>query len=207
MPEKDWVSICERQRRLTREVCDALGSDQKEGIDWCSFFEEKQRFLREMSDAFRSESDEEWQSLAGPHYKKMLESCQATERFLLHEDRDVRLAALKVLTYVWRPGPENPSAAIIERMVFKADDQVMREAALCAFVDCYRNTSDPRVGRLLAEIATDESQPASWREFAYRSLYTLQGKFAPHWPGSQMTPPTPFRVPGDIDWVFVKSFL
>ena len=170
-------------------------------------WEEQTGLGREVFLELRSYQEEKWQRLAGPFYKKMRESSEAAEGFLRHEDRNVRLAALGIITHVWRPGPDDPLATIVYTMAFEGDDLVMREEALCAFVECYRGTSDSRVGRILAEIAIDESQPASRREFAYHSLYTLQGKFTPPRPGLLATPPTSFRVPEDIDWTFVKSFL
>ena len=175
--------------------------------DWQSLLEQKLRLAQEMSAAFQKGQEEEWRTLAGPLYEKMLESRRVTEELLGHEDRDVRLVAVGVLSFVWHPGSHDRCAGLFERMALNDVDLVVRATALCALATCNSDTFNPRVGRLMTEILLNESQPTPLRRCAYLALFTLRGRIMPPWPGSQAKPPTMLRIPEDIDWTFVKSFL
>jgi hypothetical protein len=82
-----------------------------------------------------------------------------------------------------------------------ADGQV-REVALLALGSCYHGSNDARIGRLLAGILKDASQPENFRKIAYTGLFQVRGLPVESWPE-----PKAVRLEKDVDWSFVESFL
>jgi hypothetical protein len=175
--------------------------------DWDSMLAQRRRLAQKLSADLRSGQEEEWRSLAGPLYERMLGSRSAAEELLGDEDRNVRLASLGVLSFVWRPKPEDYCATLLEEVALEDVDPQVRATALCALGACHNGTSNPRVGRLVAEIVVDESQPITSRRCAYQALFAIRGAIMPAWPGLYANPQTMLRIPEDVDWAFVESFI
>ena len=74
-------------------------------------------------------------------------------------------------------------------------------------VACYDGTDDVRVGRFLATIVHDEAESEMCRLAAYDALYSLRGTVPPVLPAVREGPPRLPRIPDELDWSFVDSFL
>lgn len=145
---------------------------------------------------------EDLEELAGSLLPRLFSSREEAGRHLEHPDPSVRLAALKVLTLYWRVKRDDALGDRFEGMGIHDPDLVVRACALGALADCYAKTDDVRIGRLLASVVRDEAATQGMRLFAYRGLYTVRGSFFD--PGPTMEVP---RIPEDINWDFVGSFL
>lgn len=166
---------------------------------------EKTRLAKRIAANLRKEQEAEWRTLAGPWYEKMLEDRGVAEELLRHCDRNVRLAALGVISFVWRPNAEDPCVTVLEILAVEDPDAEVRSVALCALGACYRGTSEPRLKRLLADLVADEAQPTTARRCAYQALCAIDGRQMPSWPGLFADPPSMLRIPDDVDWAFVNA--
>jgi hypothetical protein len=123
-----------------------------------------------------------------------------TERFLDHLDPDLRLAAITMFGAHW--GSDERFGDACERLAWSDSDDEVREAAIGQLGWRYWETSDFRIGGLLAEIVHDETQDASVRRTAYFSLYKIRGRSLRERPSRK-----DFRFPEDVDWSLVGVFL
>jgi hypothetical protein len=151
-----------------------------------------------------------WREYAPDCLLAMLDSEDEAKRALRHPTARVRLAAIEILLYHWRHWDQRPPgecARLYEELALRDPDLAVRCAATLALGRCYNGTADLRVGRAIANLVLDGSLPAALRRAALASLYSIRGLVLPDWPGRHTTPPSLLRVPVDVDWPFVNSFV
>jgi tetratricopeptide (TPR) repeat protein len=102
-----------------------------------------------------------------------------------------------MINFYWGRTPE--FSAICERHALEDPDFEVRRAAVLLLGTCYRGTHDARIGRLIADMVLDSTQPDRWRKAAYQSLFSLVGR--------RFRDFLVFQFPEDVDWTFVKAFL
>lgn len=146
-----------------------------------------------------------WRSLAGAAVDLMLEDREQALRRLTDSDPKIRYVALSLLVSHWNSAKDQEFAQQCEKMAIDDTDNTVRSVALRILGQCYKNTDDARIGKLLAQVVRDELQTAECRAGAYLALFRLRGLFA-DWPGRNTIPPTVFRFPEHVDWAFVASF-
>jgi len=148
-----------------------------------------------------------WLQRVGPtQLGAMLADRQSAERMLSDPDPTLRDVALSVLAYHW--GRDAQLAARCEELAVSDPDNGVRSTALHCLSSCYGNTSDSRVGQLLARMVRDEAQSMKVRIAAYEGLFHVRG-VPPHLrPISleKLLRGDQFRFPEDVDWAFVDSF-
>jgi hypothetical protein len=147
--------------------------------------------------------DDDWvrntcMKYAGPYFDQMLRSCKATWDYLTHPDARARLGALAMIRDYWKPTAD--FAQLCEKMACEDDDLNVRCIALNCLISCYYGTWDVRIGRWLAGVVRDETQPPMFRKLAYTMLFTVRA-IAEH-PHAHT-----LRFPEQVDWEFVNSFL
>ncbi len=147
-----------------------------------------------------------WQACVGDRVKEMLECRAGADKCLTDEDSRVRQVAIKVLSWHWNARHEELFRSALERMGVQDPDVEVRETAIREIGLSYRGTDDVRVGRMLARMVYDEALAAELRGSAYRALLDLRWIPGPQPPPSDPLPP-PLRIPEDIDWSLVDSFL
>ena len=156
---------------------------------------------------FRRTQIDSWRQLVGPLVDKILESRQDTLGHLEHSDSKVRFVALSAMVDYWKVRFPDPFVQVCETMALNDPDLQIRSVALSSLGMCYADTNHANVGRLLATIVYSESEPTHARGAAYFSLFALRG--------SRLLRPRDYpnllagnvRIPEDIDWAFVDSFL
>lgn len=137
--------------------------------------------------------------LAGPLFEAMTTSLETAERYLRSSDPRNRLAALFIIRYCWTLTPA--FAEQCERMALEDCDEKVRSAALLFLATYYRDTTDRRVGKFVAELLCDAKQPLELRRVAYSSLFLIRGILTV----SDLS--SDFRFPDNVDWSFVSTFL
>jgi hypothetical protein len=142
----------------------------------------------------------------GPRVDKMVQDRRDAERQLADPDWKVRCAALSILELHWDAAKDPDFAQKCEDIAFGDAEPEVRACALRVLGVCYENTNNLRVGKLLAQAVLDARQPSASRGGAYLGLFHLRG-LRLEWPGNLTVPPTPHRIPDDVDWQFVRSFL
>lgn len=141
-----------------------------------------------------------WRALCGAKLDHFLANRASAEKYLRNSEWKLRLAAISILREVW--GPDDELAAVCEKMAFEDAHEQVRGVALYTLASCFSGTNDTRVGMLLARVVYDSKAPEGVRDAAYRGLFRIRDvdiRAAPM-PGKD-------RIPDDIDWVFVDSFL
>src|SRR5439155_18152753 len=126
------------------------------------------------------------------------------ERQLRNPTPDIRNVALEVLSFHWKQ--KGNFVATCETIAFDDPIPRIRAIALLCLARCYEATDDVRIGRLLASVVREESPYPDIRRAAYHGLFILRD-LQLTWPGLAARPPTELRIPEDIDWAFVNSFL
>jgi hypothetical protein len=140
--------------------------------------------------------------IAGPYAQSMLESRTSAESFLAHPDPVARCGALVFLKNHWKPN--ETFAATCERLVSQDPDPKVRALAMACLAGCHAATDDRRVGDFVARFVHDDSSPVELRTAAYLALFTLRG--VPLWEAFKGTA-SEVRIPDDVEWAFVDSFL
>lgn len=138
-------------------------------------------------------------NLVGDAYDSMLESNEATSAYLNDSRPAFRQAALSLLVDYW-PRSRN-LIALCEQIAFTDLSIEVRSDAILHLGGLYSGTSDPRPGRLLADLVKSEQELTKVRKAAYFSLLLIRDTSPDRWPD-----PDTFRIPGDIEWDFVESF-
>jgi len=130
----------------------------------------------------------------------MLNSPETAKRFLEDPSWKKRLAAISILRERW--GSKENVASLFEKMAHEDAHPQVRGVALFSLACCFEGTSNPRIGKMLAEIVQNEVLPIEVRESAYGGLFRLRGE-------SGLSSPMPgkYRFPEDVNWGLVKSFL
>lgn len=146
-----------------------------------------------------------WRKLAGSAVDLMLHDRSCAVAQLTHSNANTRNVALSVLISHWKSEKDPEFAQRCEKMAFGDPDDTVRSVALRLLGECYQNTDDRRIGKLLAQLVCDERQPSDCRSGAYLALFRLRGLFA-DWPGRSSVPVTLFRFPEHVHWSFVNSF-
>ncbi len=140
------------------------------------------------------------QRAAGPYFDSLARSFDDALSHLNHPEPQARLGALFFFRYYWKPPAD--FAEICETLAFEDVDGEVRCAALTTLIsDYYCDSHDCRIGRQLAEVVRDETKPSINRYVAYVGLIGLTG-----WTGQTPDWRT-FRMPDDVVWEFVESFL
>jgi hypothetical protein len=129
----------------------------------------------------------------------MLITPEQTEAYLQNPSWKLRLAAISILTVVWKPNAR--LAAICEKMAFEDPHEQVGAVAVSTLSSYYAETDDPRIGNLLAQIVVDETKSLTVRGAAYDALFKLRFGSV-----SVRNAPLPYRFPEHIDWEFVRSF-
>ena len=115
----------------------------------------------------------------------------------------VRFAALVLMTHHWQS--TESFAGKCENLTTNDPDPVVRATAIGCFGCIYARSNNQRVEKLLARIVFDEAESRRIRERAYFSLLTVNGETFDHMPLAESV--INFRMPEDVDWGFVRSFL
>jgi tetratricopeptide (TPR) repeat protein len=140
----------------------------------------------------------------------MLADRAAAVRSLGHDVASVRRCAASVLICYWKLQPGGEGSDGLYRLAIGDPDDETRLVALRALISCYKNTDDISVGESLASIVRDERRPPLLRTFAYHGLFVVRGLPIPRLREATLArnenPKLP-RVPEDVDWPFVQSFL
>jgi hypothetical protein len=139
------------------------------------------------------------QQVAGPHFDELMASRESAERHLDDADSKKRLAALMVLLDHWRPNTQ--LAQTCENLAFADGDATVRGVALSGLSQCYADTQDARVLRLLASIVANEQQSNRFRKSAYFGLFPVVGIAGID---ARSLPDPDFRFPDDVDWELVS---
>jgi hypothetical protein len=147
-----------------------------------------------------------WKEEAGSALADMLVSEDGAGRYLQDHDPTLRRIAVKVLSLHWKNKPGGQFTAVIEGMALGDSDGGVREVALLALGACYRGTDDVRIGRLLARVVRNDAALSLLRRAAYAALHFLRGMKTPL-PPPGVGPDALFRIPENVDWSFVDSFL
>jgi HEAT repeat protein len=96
---------------------------------------------------------------------------------------------------------------ICENALTEEEDANVRQCAADGLGVCNSGANDPRIGRILSAIVKDESEDNRVRRAAYLSLYILTDKDLEFEHGTDLVALTESRIPEDVDWSFVDSFL
>ena len=145
--------------------------------------------------------------LAGSHWDEIAESKREATAFLRHPEKNVRRAALHALCSYWERNPTDECVTIIEDMALNDNEAIVRGVALMALGDFHQDTSDPRIGRLLAESVVNEGLPPPLRKAGYNALCVLCARKDLLFVKPEDEAERFFRFPEDINWSFVRSFL
>jgi len=135
---------------------------------------------------------------------KMLQSRKEAESLLYDPDWNVRCAAFSFLQHYWKAACRVDFARKCEEIGLQDVHPQVRSIALTTLGICHENTDDVRVGKLLAQVVLDDSQPPEARRGAYFGLHYLREPIL-RWPTMKRLPAVDL-VPEDFDWSFVKSF-
>lgn len=144
--------------------------------------------------------DESLRDICGDKLDDFLASRESAERYLHDPSWRLRWTAIAALEHFW--GCNHDLAAACERLAFEDPHQRVRHSALLTLVRCYSGTNDRRIGALLAQIVRDADLSLETRQAAYHGLFRVKGVNPPNRPI-----PGRYRIPKDIDWAFVDSFL
>jgi hypothetical protein len=134
---------------------------------------------------------------AGPYFDHMLKSYQTTTEYLQHPDPRARLGAIALVRDYWKPPAD--FAQLCEKLAREDPDLDVRCIALNSLISIYYGTWDVRIGRWLAGIVLDETEPLLFRKLAYCMLFSLRAVF-------QSPLPAVLQFPDEVDWTFVYSF-
>ena len=159
---------------------------------------------RDIMACAKSSQEIRWKRLAGDHLDPMLQSRATAERYLTHEDANLRAVAISVLRHRWRP--DSRLAVTCEMMTFDDPDLRVREAALLCLGACYAGTNDRRIGNEVARILMDEAAPPELRLTAYYDLFQIRGIPVNRSPTIRIATGR-FGFPQEVDWSFVRGFL
>ncbi len=143
-----------------------------------------------------------WRKEAGSSVDRMLQDRTDAIGQLNHPDWRVRRTALSILQFHWRASKDADFAERCEYVGLHDVHPQVRSLALMKLGMCFENTNDLRIGKLLAQVVLDETQPSEAKRGPYLGLYYLRGRRFDV-VGSSREPP---RVSEDVDWSFVKSF-
>ena len=150
--------------------------------------------------------ENELRELAGTHWDEMTESQGSAAAFLRHPKKDVRRAALSALSLYWKRDPTDDCAAVIKDVALNDSEPVVRAIALVVLGGFYKNTQDPKIGRLFAECIADDTESTALRKAAYGALCSLCGREDLKFVEREGESPRLFRY-SDIDWGLVNRFL
>lgn len=155
---------------------------------------------RAMIDDARDQQQKMWRSLAGSSWDRLLQSREATEAFLVHDNPKLRIVALQLLRGYWKAKPD--VTTFYERIALADPDPQVRGVALVFLGYCHEKSNDARMGEFFANRLCDQSETENNRFISYVGLYQVRGLPASLWPKKKS-----FRFPRDVDWSFVNSFL
>jgi hypothetical protein len=129
---------------------------------------------------------------------QFLQDSEAAARALGDADPHRRHYALYVLVKHWKLGPNYREECA--RLAGADPDEEVRQNAILALADSYRETNESRIGRLFARLVCSEQEPRNVRHCAYLGLLILRwGTVRPFVPEE--------RFLQEADWAFVHSFL
>jgi tetratricopeptide (TPR) repeat protein len=164
--------------------------------------QEQRRECEQVVSQIQNESIEFWRQQVGPAADVMLEDRKEAMRCLQHPSSSVRCAALSALGRKWKAQSDPKFVNSCERLALLDPDDEVRAYALTLLGSCYANTSDSRVGNLLAKQITNMAVPTSVKIAAYMGLLVLCGQF-----NNQYNKFLKFQFPDQIDWTLVKQFI
>jgi hypothetical protein len=206
--------LLDTRQRLHKELSDAEPQNKKmdeilkkiehrepiTSSDIRELKEEQQQFSKKSAAREREFTTNMLKSLVGERLDEMRLSSDHAERFLQDPCWKHRLAAIVILREIW--GVDERLAAACERMAFEDSHTQVRQSALSNLAQCFSGTDDRRIGILLAQVVSDQAESESFRATVYRGLFTLRDV-------PMLSRPFPFteRIPEDVDWPFVNSFV
>jgi hypothetical protein len=152
---------------------------------------------------FRSWHTEYWRKWVGTCADEMAHNRIEAERQLCNPNPKVRCAALAVLELHWDATKDCGFAKRCEDLAFADSSLEVRRVALRTLGVCHEDTFDLRIGELLARVVLNEAEHEGIRSAAYFGLLHVRGRRPPLCDFGD--PPTVFRIPEDVDWLFVKS--
>jgi len=156
---------------------------------------------------FRARRLAQWESLVGPLLGEMLRSREEAYRRLSNAEDNVRIVAMEVISVHWGSQPGDDFSRLCERLALNDPSTNVRIVAISALGSCYSDTDDVRIGRLLARVVRDSAAPVGCRRIAYQQLFFIRGRPFATWPTGRVGALSALRVPEDVDWPFVDSFL
>lgn len=146
-----------------------------------------------------------WEKLVGPTLlQAMLKDRETVERCLVDPNPSIRGTALCILSRHWKPDVD--LAAKCEELAVSDPVDSVRCSAIRCLSSFYRNSSNVRVGAMLARIVHDDAQSVNVRIVAYHSLFSVRGVHLRHWPSAEKIIFGDFHFPEDVDWSFVDTF-
>jgi hypothetical protein len=146
----------------------------------------------------------EWRRLAGDNVSKMLNSRSDAIDFLQSTCPQTRRVAFSVIGHKWKSG--NDLSMYCLRAIEQDPVLSVRIAAISCLASCFQNSVNECVSGTLAKIVADEDEPPQLRNFAYCSLFMVQG----------ISVSSQLRIDAardkdilltNIDWPFVGTFL
>lgn len=143
-----------------------------------------------------------WRERAGHEVDLMVESRAKAVEFLSDPRPAHRSAALAMLMYEWKAAQDADFRKLCEALALYDPSDDVRQLALIDLGSCYEDTSDPRVGKLLAQIVVDSTLSDKIRAAAYSSLFALCGKR-----DENIDLFMNFQFSRDVDWQMVEQFL
>ena len=146
----------------------------------------------------------DWRELLGSHLDHMLTSRADTVRMIAAQDPKVRQGAFSLLAYHWEPDLALEGA--YRQAVLTDPDDRVRAAAVACLRKLHFGARNREISCFLAAIVADEANAPSVRNNAYLALMDVQGVPVPRdleWEiAADRT-----KVPTNLDWVLVHSFL
>jgi HEAT repeat protein len=164
-------------------------------------------FSARFSAELASRSQSKLVEMAGSTLDRMRRSPAEAIAFLEDSDWKIRWAAIQVLRDNWGLQNAVDVTLALKKTALTDPTARVRAAAFAAISKLYERTDEPRIGKLLASVVLNENEPYEVRCAAHNGLHVLRGLAVPTWPGLAAIPPTPFRIPEDIDWDFIRSYL
>jgi hypothetical protein len=130
----------------------------------------------------------------------MVRSFEVAVSYLTSADKSERAAALTILRYEWKR--LEFLSPICERMAHQDADSDVRCIAVVFLGECYGNSCDRRVSKLLAASVSNQAEDLKFRSCAYTALVSVEARpdlLAPLANGD------PFPV--GVDWSLIQSLL
>jgi hypothetical protein len=150
-----------------------------------------------------------WKQIAGDLVSKMVDDSDEALRGLSHPNANIRWVAIDIIMQYWRLEISDKFSFDLEEISQNDPVKYVRDLALMALGRYIPEIKDPHLGLrvLLARTVKDNNKSYSLRYKIYLELLTLSGKNTKNIIERNDMSSQHFRIPEDIDWDFVNSFI